>query len=352
MSGSFHRFPFIFAGLICMTVCFASSVAYAQAEDSPLTLIQVNKIWDQGNHNAFTGLARFQDRFYCVFREAVAHVSQEGNIRVLSSSDGDRWESSALITLEGYDLRDPKIIVHPGGKRLMVYGGGAIREGNKPATWHQSFVSLSPDGKTWSKPEWIADVNQWLWRVTEFDGKFYGISYGVSPSSRSEKIYGTNLLVSEDGIKFETLVPDLYLISGPTEATLRFASDGTCYCLQRRDGKESNTALLGVSQPPYKEWTWKDLGVYYGGPDFIQLPDGRWIAAGRIISKDGAKTVLCELDVKEGKLQPLLTLPSGGDTSYPGLLWHQDALWVSYYSSHEGKTNIYFAKVQVNEPAK
>ncbi|MGC9326000.1 MAG: exo-alpha-sialidase [Candidatus Hinthialibacter sp.] len=348
MNHRLRRYFYLAAGLIGLGLCFSPSALNAQAEDSPLKLIQVKKIWDQGNHNAFTGLTRFQDHFYCVFREAEGHVSPEGNIRVLSSSDGDQWESSALITLEGYDLRDPKIISHPDGKRLMVYGGGAIREGNKSATWHQSFVSLSPDGKTWSKPAWIADVNQWLWRVTPFDGKFYGISYGVSPRSRTEKIYGTNLLVSEDGIQFETRVPDLYLISGPTEATLRFDSDGTCYCLQRRDGKESNTALLGVSQPPYKEWSWKDLGIYYGGPDFIQLPDGRWIAAGRIITKEGARTVLCDLDVKEGKLQPLLTLPSGGDTSYPGLLWHDGALWVCYYSSHEGKTNIYFAKVEVN----
>jgi len=38
-----------------------------------------------------------------------------------------------------------------------------------------------------------------------------------------------------------------------------------------------------------------------------------------------------------------VTLPSGGDTSYPGLLWHEERLWVSYYSSHEGKTSIYLA---------
>jgi hypothetical protein len=43
----------------------------------------------------------------------------------------------------------------------------------------------------------------------------------------------------------------------------------------------------------------------------------------------------------------LIKLPSGGDTSYPGLVWHKNMLYVSYYSSHEGKTSIYLAKVKI-----
>ena len=40
----------------------------------------------------------------------------------------------------------------------------------------------------------------------------------------------------------------------------------------------------------------------------------------------------------------------GGDTSYPGMVWHDGLLWLSYYSSHEGKTAIYLARVKL--PAK
>ena len=53
------------------------------------------------------------------------------------------------------------------------------------------------------------------------------------------------------------------------------------------------------------------------------------------------------LDVKTGRLTEFLKLPSGGDCSYPGLVLHEGLLWVSYYSSHEGKTSIYLAKVQL-----
>jgi hypothetical protein len=56
---------------------------------------------------------------------------------------------------------------------------------------------------------------------------------------------------------------------------------------------------------------------------------------------------LAWLDVENKKLTPILQLPSGGDTSYPGLVWRDGFLWVSYYSSHEAKTSIYLAKVEI-----
>jgi hypothetical protein len=47
-------------------------------------------------------------------------------------------------------------------------------------------------------------------------------------------------------------------------------------------------------------------------------------------------------------LAPLLELPSAGsDCGYPGLLWHDGRLWVSYHSSHEAKANIYLAQVRL-----
>ena len=56
--------------------------------------------------------------------------------------------------------------------------------------------------------------------------------------------------------------------------------------------------------------------------------------------------MLAELGA-DGQLKALLNFRSGGDTSYPGLVWYEGLLWVSYYSSHEGKTSIYLAKVRI-----
>jgi hypothetical protein len=58
---------------------------------------------------------------------------------------------------------------------------------------------------------------------------------------------------------------------------------------------------------------------------------------------------LCWLDVEKAALTETLKLPSGGDTSYAGLVWHDDLLWISYYSSHESKTSIYLARVKFKD---
>ena len=34
----------------------------------------------------------------------------------------------------------------------------------------------------------------------------------------------------------------------------------------------------------------------------------------------------------------------------PGMVWHDDLLWMSYYSSHEGRTSIYLAKIRFEQP--
>jgi hypothetical protein len=61
----------------------------------------------------------------------------------------------------------------------------------------------------------------------------------------------------------------------------------------------------------------------------------------------GTRTSLSWLDPQNAKLTEALKLPSGGDTSYAGMVLHERQLWISYYSSHEGKSSIYLAKVKL-----
>jgi hypothetical protein len=318
-------------------------VTHAADPAGSAKLIDVKKIADQAPHSAFTDLIRFQDRWYCTFREGAGHASGAGTIRVLTSTDGVKWESAASIEAKDIDLRDPKLSLMPDG-RLMIVGGLAIPAARNPVTDHYSFVCFSKDGKDWTKPQKVLDSWQWLWRATWHKGTAYGVAYQWKPKDPGGKERFKALLAkSADGAKWDKLA-ELEPINA-TEATLVFDGD-TMLCLQRRDGNP-NTAMLGTSKPPYTEWTWKDLGAYFGGPNMIRLPDGSWWACGRMTDKGKPQTVLCRLDIKEGKLTPVLTLPSGGDTSYAGLVWHDKQLWISYYSSHEGKTSIYLARVAV-----
>jgi len=308
-------------------------------------LVEVKKISDQAPHNAFTDLIRWQDQFYCAFREGRGHVSTDGKIRVLRSLDADAWTSAALVELGGFDLRDAHLSVTP-DNRLMLLGGAAPRKQDGQSAPTGSFVSFSKDGVEWTTPQIVSEPGRWLWSVTWHKGKAYGVSYPASQDSTF-----LSLLASEDGIAFEPVVGRLYGNGFPNETALRFTPDGVCYALVRRDkqGQAPCSAILGTSSGDLTNWNWHDLGTEFngfGGPNFIQLPSGLWLAAGRM-HEGGVHTALCQLDVNEHRMTRLLKLPSGGDTSYPGLLWHNGLLYLSYYSSHEGKTSIYLAKIKI-----
>jgi hypothetical protein len=316
------------------------SVVCRAADPAQAELVSVRKIWDAAPHNAFTDLVRFEGRWFCTFREGQAHVSPDGALRVISSDNGEKWESAALVKSSPGDLRDPKLTITP-DKRLMLTAAKAIREGENRG--HQSLVWFSGDGRKWSEPAEIGDPDFWLWRTTWHRGAAYSVGYGCRPD-----LHWVRLYKSGDGKQFKTLKDKLYDVGQPNESSLVFLPDNRCLCLLRRDGKP-NSALLGVAAPPYTDWQWKDLGQRIGGPHMIRLPDERLVAAVRLLD-GGARTSLCWLDAAAGTLTEFLKLPSGGDTSYAGLVWHDDFLWVSYYSSHEGKTSIYLAKVRLVKP--
>src|SRR5678815_2607483 len=120
-----HRRGIACSVLIPAMAWLGSAVAHAATKAE---IIEVKKIWDAGAHNAFTDLVRWHDRWWCTFREAEDHVGGDGAIRILTSVDGTKWESAALLTEKGIDLRDPKFSVMPSGK-LMLNCGGSIYEG-------------------------------------------------------------------------------------------------------------------------------------------------------------------------------------------------------------------------------
>jgi hypothetical protein len=323
--------------LLFVTLFITTLTAPAFTQDTP-ELVSVNKIWDQGDHNAFTDLIRFNDTWYCVFREASGHVKGNGCIRVIASTDGESWTSRALLQQDGIDLRDPKICLTP-DNRLMITMGGSLYQDGK-LLGRRPRVSLSNDGTTWFDPTPICRDGDWLWRTTWHGDAAYGVTYSGPVEEKEE--WTLTLMQSKDGLDWTTLT-ELPVTGKPNETTLRFRPDGTMLALIRREG-DSRNAWFGSSRAPYTEWQFKELDWAIGGPNFILLPDGRMVGAGRKYVPD-VRMALGPLTPET--YTPVLELPSGGDTSYPGLVWYDGLLWVSYYASHEGKTSIYFAKVKL-----
>lgn len=300
-------------------------------------LVVATRIWDKAPHNAFTDLVRWNGRFYCAFREGAGHAGDIGKLRIIESVDGEQWKSTGLLALDHHDLRDAALSIMP-DNRLMVLGGAQQVRDGKHVTG--TFASFSADGKTFTEPNIVIPLGRWLWRVTWHGDTAYGVSYGAG----GDRAF-SSLLKTKDGLRYDTVVEKLLETDGrPTEARIRFTGDNTAFCLHRRDGA-NNSAYFGSAVAPYTEWKWTDLGAYLGGPNFMHIPTGAWIGVGRLLD-GGARTELVELDPVKATMSPILRLPSGGDTSYPGMVWHDGMLWVSYYASHEGKTSIYLAKVR------
>ncbi|MER7334356.1 MULTISPECIES: exo-alpha-sialidase [unclassified Micromonospora] len=293
----------------------------------------VRRIGDAAPHSAFTDLVRHAGGWFCAFREGASHLSADGVIRLLASPDGRAWRTAAVLARPGSDLRDPRFVVRPDGRLQLL---AAAVTGDAPpqvrtVTW------MSADGHRWGEPTPVGEPGVWVWQATWHAGAMYAVGYATR-EPRFVRLYR-----SGDGVDLQPVVETLFLGGYPNESGLAFDPDGTATCLLRRD-RETATAQLGRARPPYREWTWTDLGVRVGGPALRRLPDGRLVAGVRL--HDGAvRTAICAVDPRRGRLTELVALPSGGDCGYPGLVWHDGTLWVSYYSSHEERTSVYLAEV-------
>lgn len=331
-------FAFVFSG------CAVKKKAAATE-----TGISVEKIWDQAPHNAFTDIVRFNEAFYCTFREGGGHVSgPDGKARVLRSADGKKWESVALLEVKDRDVRDPKLSVTPDNRIMVLMDVESHKDGKVIS--RKPLVSVSDAaGNTFTTPREaavdpaIASWSDWVWRLTWHNGTGYAILY------QPDKIY---LVSTKDGSYFDN-VSAIPADGSPNECTIRFDKSGKMYVLVRRE-KGDQVGMIATSDAPYKDWTLKKMDKRLGGPNFIFLDDERLLIGTRqyvpIPGSDKTKhgTVLYITDLN-GKINKKIDFPSGGDNSYPGLLVYQDKLWMSYYSSHEGKTSIYLAKIPLTQ---
>ncbi|MEE2896185.1 MAG: endonuclease/exonuclease/phosphatase family protein [Planctomycetota bacterium] len=312
-----------------------------------LELDSVERIAGAAPHSAFTDLLEVGGRLHAAFREGDAHVhGADGRIRILRREIDGTWGSLALLEEPGVDLRDPKLSLTPDG-RIMVLCGGSDYDGRTLRGARTRVAFSDAAGESFGPVEAIvvpdevrSDVD-WLWRVTwDAEGTAWGALY--QPRSDAASV---RLMASEDGIHWRFVV-DLPVEGVGNETTLRFGEEGVMTAIVRREGSDSR-AVIGTATPPYRDWSFEALPEAIGGPDMIRSPDGRgWIVAGRRYGDEGPRTTLWWRG-DGGEWETLAVLPSGGDTSYPGLVIDDDRLLVSYYSSHEGRTAVYLAECRI-----
>lgn len=298
-------------------------------------LLSLKCIWDYAEHNALTDLIEYQGSLYCCFRESDAHAGNtDGIIRILKNDKGN-WKDVALIKKRGVDLRDPKFSITPDQRLLLLMGGSIYHEGQYVTT--NPHVTFSTEGEIWSPIIKIPLENEWIWRVTWQHDMGYGVAYN---HAKYKKVPLT-LFKTADGIHYSP-VTKLRVPNHANETTLRFLNDNTMVALVRRRGN----GWIGSSHPPYTDWNWSELNYRLGGPNFLVLPDGTMWASSRLFIDDEPHTAFGKMTLTS--YEPTIILPSGGDTSYPGMVYKNGIIYLSYYSSHEGKAKIYLAKIGLN----
>ena len=337
---------------LTISVLFILMVYYseviAQNFSEREAIISVERIWDKAQHNAFTSLIYFKDKFYVAFREGAGHVSYiNGTIRVLCSKDGQNWSSVAHLDLEGVDLRDAQLSITPGNK-IMLNMGGSVYYGDERISMTPVVSFSDTDGFNFSDPEYIEidskirTEDDWLWKVTWHKDIAYGTVYQVNKNGTA-----LHLVSSKNGLYYD-FVSTINVPENPNETALIFTEDDNIIAVIRRGGGNSR-GYIGISEFPYNQWELNELSVKLGGPNIIFLPNGKILLGTREYSLGQDRKMILGVVAAEGSFKKIITLPSGGDCSYPGMVIKDNILYVTDYFSYENEISIYFASLRLNK---
>ncbi|UQB42704.1 hypothetical protein JX580_02065 [Thiomicrospira microaerophila] len=305
--------------------------------------MQVQTLWQSDHHSAFTDLIYFNQAWYCVFREGSTHMSYDGQIIVLTSKDAKNWQEHSRLNWQGGDLRDPKLSVSPANQLVMTAGIRWAVYSTQASQLYSVGWLLNEHHQDWSLPV-LDETSEGTWRWATTWHKGLAFSVGYSGLDKQGCLYQ-----SEDGLHWQAWVkpffPDSAIFSNETS----LVSDGeTLWCLTRRDATGGAKAIIGRADHSCQKWHWQTLPISIGGPKLIKLSNGEWVMAVRRINfkRWTAKTCLYKLNPKTAKVKLWRTLPSGGDTSYAGMVEQDGRLYISYYSSHrDNQTHIYLADI-------
>ena len=358
----------VVAGMIA--ICGQSASQAAEPKRPEVRVSNIRRAFHNGQHNAFTDLCRFGDRYYLTFRSCPdGHgVHPSSSIIVLASDDGDSWQQVHRFRVEKRDTRDPHFLIFR--DKLFVYTGTWYCGDSSPEQYdmnrHLGYAVWSEDGRTWSDPVLLEGTyGHYVWRAASFADKAYLCARRkrdfAETHSREERdpAVESAMLVSDDGLVWHKVA--LFQERFGDETAFLFEPDGSVLAVARSGG--GRNAQVCRSRPPYDTWQRQDLDRYIGGP-LLAKWKGRYLVGGRKTLSGPAKTALYWL--ADDRLHEFAELPSGGDNSYPGFVELSESVrgadpteaspgraLVSWYSSHEkdsqGQTTtaIYLAELEM-----
>ena len=348
------------------------------------TLDTVTRIYATGEHAAFTDLCTWRGDYYVAFRRAYSHgIVPPGEIAVLTW-DGTQpkrphWQPCGAIAHPHGDCRDPKFFATR--HALYLFCGIYLPMPSRETTTVLSplatdnllitHITFTTDGEHWAPLQPVLRPNYWAWSMVPTQAGALLASYHVgTDGERTSSIAlwsSMNLLRWQsygtiyDGASYARDAQEYrYPSKQPSEPVLYATDQQRLACCLRTE----STMAIGIGLTPYQDsWRWWDTKELIH-PSAILAIDQSWILSGRALTPvyDTAqrRTRRAETVSSRGRMpdmpsllgyqsttalwalnaqyvEPLLTLPSGGDTGYAGLCpsGKPREYMASYYSQHD-----------------
>ena len=189
-----------------------SILSQARAAELPkVGVSHVRRVFHNGEHNAFTDLIRFRERFYLTFRSCPdGHaVHPTSSIIILASEDAQNWQQVHRFHVEKRDTRDPHFLVFR--DKLFVYtgtwysGDGPLPREDYDLNLHLGFAVWSENGAKWNGPSMLEGTfGHYVWHANSFAGKAYLCGrrkhdFAVGPKGEGRAVESV-MLESDDGL--------------------------------------------------------------------------------------------------------------------------------------------------------
>ncbi len=296
-----------------------------------------------GEHNSNTDMIYWgkTGMIYMIHDRRPFHLgSTKARLILWNSTDAHAWNYVRSFSVEGNDIRDPKFVVI--GDRLFMY---ALINSGVIATPYQTIFTYTEDGVNWQPFQNISHEGWLFWRPKTNDNlTWYVPAYWYEHGKSA-------LFNTTDGGNW-THMADIWVGEGNDETAIEFLPDGRMICTARLEGKADNilgnanaSTLIATSSYPYTDWTSyvKSRVTRLDGPVLFTY-DNKTFAVARY--QVGPRSFFTELGgifsrkrtsiyfVNESTgLTHLTDLPSGGDTSYAGIVINGTEAFISYYTS-------------------